>query len=164
MAIYGAGETGRRLLKILRDNRKYLPVLFIDDDINFHDTVIDSLKVHSFNSFTSNLEKNKVETVLIAIPSIDQALKQKIVAVCNNILSVKIIPKVIDLIDEKFTISDLRQLTIEDLLTRDVVPPIKGLMTQHTNGQVVVITGAGGSIESELCRQMIDLAPKHLIL
>ena len=163
--IYGAGGAGRQLLSSLENNLEMKVVGFLDDNKQFHNqtilgqTVFDPLKIIELNNL-----KN-IDLVLLALPSINRIKRNQIIEDLNNHkIIVKTLPSIQDIVDGKISVSDIKDLTIEDLLDRDEVTPNLELLTKNINSKVVLVTGAGGSIGSELCRQIIRLRPKKLLL
>ena len=163
--IYGAGNAGMQLISALKYSSKYNLICFIDDFIKLQGSVVGGLHVHPLNDLENILEKHKVFEILIAIPSISRAKRLKIV---NKLKSypvlVRMLPGVAELAEGKVSIGDLRQVSIKDLLGRDTVEANKALLGKNITNKTVVVTGAGGSIGSELCRQIVFLKPKALIL
>lgn len=163
--IYGAGSTGRQLLNSLENNPEMKAVGFLDDEKQFHNqtvlgqTVFDPKKVNELIKFRN------IELILLALPSISREKRDKIIDDLNKYrILVKTLPSIQDIVDGKISISDIRDLTIEDLLSREQVQPNLELLSKNINSKVVLVTGAGGSIGSELCRQIIKLKPKKLVL
>ena len=154
--IYGAGETGRQLVDILRSYRKFNPVVFIDDNPNLHGIYIKGLRVISADELSQTHEAFNIKSVLIALPNLPQ---QKLHAVLKHLskISVKVLmaPNLATLISNDNIQSQIRSVTIEDLVGRQTVAPNEDLMAATISGKEVLITGAGGSIGSELCRQII---------
>ena len=152
-------------LSSLENNLEMKVVGFLDDNKQFHNqtilgqTVFDPLKIIELNNL-----KN-IDLVLLALPSINRIKRNQIIEDLNNHkIIVKTLPSIQDIVDGKISVSDIKDLTIEDLLDRDEVTPNLELLTKNINSKVVLVTGAGGSIGSELCRQIIRLRPKKLLL
>lgn len=163
--IYGAGETGRQLVDILRSYRKFNPVVFIDDNPNIQGMYIKGLRVVSAREISQTHEAFNIKSILIAIPNLPQ---KKLHAVLKQLskISVKVLmaPNLAKLISNDNIQSQIRSVTIEDLVGRQTVDPNDDLMAATISGKEVLITGAGGSIGSELCRQIITQNPKKIIL
>ncbi len=165
VAIYGAGETGRQLLRSLESSIEYFPVLFIDDNVSLKNTIVNNLRVRSFKFFKETYEAEKIDSVLVAMPNISEKLKREVVSNLEGYpFKVKILPDMKQIIEGDVRASDFREITIEDLLGREPVPPKEELMSRNIKNRIVLVTGAGGSIGSELCRQIIKLSPKKLII
>ena len=163
--IYGAGQAGQQLVAALNLASGYIPVAFVDDDTRLHGTTVNGVLVHPSTSLRKLVDKWAVREVLIAMPSIARARRRKIVARLEGMgVEVKTIPSMSDVVRGEARFTDLRPITPEDLLGRDPVTPIPDLMQKTIAGKVVMVTGAGGTIGSELCRQIIDQGPRKLIL
>lgn len=161
--IYGAGRTGRLLMSSLRESQVHQAVLFIDDDKQLQGTIIDETPIKSLHQAKETIER---EGIAIALIAIDEDTEQRKAArqMAELGLEVRIVPKVADLVSGTFNIHNLRKVKVEELLGRDPVNPEPSLMSQTIRGKSVLITGAGGSIGSELCRQAIQNAPRRLTL
>ena len=163
--IYGAGSAGRQLSTALRESKEYNPVAFIDDSDEIHQKSISGLKVYSKNNLQSLIERKKIKEVLIAIPSLSRIKRRKIVEYLEPYpVIVRSLPGVSELAQGKVKVNDLLKIDIKDLLGRESVDPNKNLLKINIANKVVLVTGAGGSIGSELCRQIIFLKPKKLLL
>ena len=144
---------------------EYEPIGFIDDSKLLQDNNIGGLNVYSPNSISDVINNLKVDEVFIAIPSTSRSRRQNIInAFKSYSVIVRILPSLSDLAGGKISVNDLREVSINDLLGRDPVPPNKALLSKNITDKVVVVTGAGGSIGSELSRQILLLKPKILIL
>jgi FlaA1/EpsC-like NDP-sugar epimerase len=163
--VYGAGDAGIQLVSALAHSSEYNPVGFIDDSKELQGNQIRGLNVYSIDSIGDVISKLKVDEVLIAMPS---ASRNKRLDIINALESypvlVRMLPGVAELAEGKISIGDLRQVSIKDLLGRDVVEANEELLDKNITNKIVVVTGAGGSIGSELCRQIVFLKPKALIL
>ncbi len=165
VAIYGAGNAGRQLLAALRASHEYRAVVFFDDSPSLMYTSVLGLKVFSGCNFESVYKKFKLDEVLIALPSASRARQREVVELLEPFkIPVRTLPGLMDLVGGQISMSDIRDIDIVDLLGRDLVPPINQLLFKNIENKVVLVTGAGGSIGSELCRQIIRLRPKCLIL
>lgn len=163
--IYGAGSAGLQLANMLRQGKEYHPVGFIDDDRQKHKTTMQGITIFRPKYLDWLIKKHAISTVLLAIPSATQSQKKKIIeSLAQRHLEVLTIPNLDDLINGKLSIGELKEVSIDDLLGRDPVAPQQELMEANIKGKVVMVTGAGGSIGSELCRQIIRNKPKVLIL
>jgi FlaA1/EpsC-like NDP-sugar epimerase len=163
--IYGAGESGRQLLNALSFGREYRAVALVDDDPYLQNLTLGGLRVTSPAKLPELVKKTGAGIVLLAMPSIGRSRRRNIVASLEDLqLQIKTIPGMSDIISGRAKISELRSISPEDLLGRDPVTPDAGLMEKNIAGRVVMVTGAGGSIGSELCRQILRMQPKTLIL
>ena len=165
VVIYGAGDAGLELLNSLFHGRDYAPIAFIDDDRSLQGLVIGGCRVYSPSALPQLMENITIEAALLALPTIGPARRREILSLLENLqLEVKTIPNLSDIITGKAKISQLRHVTPEELLGRDPVPPDAQLLGQNITGKVVMVTGAGGSIGSELCRQILEQSPLALVL
>jgi FlaA1/EpsC-like NDP-sugar epimerase len=165
VAVYGAGKTGMELSRALRGSGHYKTVAFIDDDKSLWGQIIDRNKVYRPSKIAKLIERNGVKEVFLAMPS---ASRQQRRSVIHNLEShqvvVKTLPALEDIASGRVKVSDLRPVDVDDLLGRDPVPPDADLLGQDIRGKCVMITGAGGTIGSELSRQVLRLLPKKLVL
>ena len=163
--VYGAGIAGRQLVSALDNNLEMKIVGFIDDDYLLHNQSIQGKEIYSSKNLKFIIKTKKITHILLAIPSINRSKRMNILKELNKLkVIVRTLPSVKDLVSGKVTVSDIRELEIEDLLAREEVLPNKELLNKNINLKTVLVTGAGGSIGSELCRQIIKLNPKRLIL
>ena len=163
--VYGAGSAGIQLATALTYSQELNPIAFIDDEPTLTNHQIMGLKVHSSNNLGELVASMKIEEVLLAIPSVSRNRRNEII---NNLepypVLVRTVPGVSELAQGKLKINDLNVVSINDLLGRDPVPPNQNYLRADITNKVVMITGAGGSIGSELCRQIIQLQPKKIVL
>ncbi len=163
--IYGAGDAGIQLVSALEHSSEYNPVGFIDDAKELQSKHIRGLNVYSIDCILDVINKIKVDEVLIAMPS---ASRTKRLAIIDRLepypVLVRMLPGVAELAQGKISIGDLHEVGVKDLLERESVEANKELLGKNITDKVVVVTGAGGSIGSELCRQIVYLKPKILIL
>lgn len=165
VAIYGAGAAGNQLLAALRMGRTMRPVAFIDDDPDIAGRVISGLHVYKPQSIQRVINESGVQEVLMAIPSSTRARRREILSYLEGFpLHVRSVPGLMDLASGRVKVDDIQEVDIADLLGRDAVPPQGGLLERCVTGKVVMVTGAGGSIGSELCRQIMSLRPTTLLL
>ena len=165
VAIYGAGETGRQLAKALSQSNKYKIAAYIDDEPAVFGTEIDGVKVYSPVSIQNLTLRGGVTQVLLAMPSTSHARRSQILARLEPFpVKVKTIASMEDIVSGDVQIEQLRDIEIEDLLGRDSVEPDSELLHSCITNKVVMVTGAGGSIGSELCRQIVALKPLAIIL
>lgn len=163
--IYGAGEAGLQLLNSLYHGRDYQPVAFVDDDPLLHGLSLGGLTVHSPHKTQNLALKTGVRIVLLAIPSLTRTRRHEIIRELQSFgLEIKTIPGIDDIISGRAKVSELRQVEPEDLLGRDPVAPDQDLLRRNITAKVVMVSGAGGSIGSELCRQILALQPTVLVL
>jgi len=163
--IYGAGSAAIQLTSVLHYSPDIRVIGFIDDDKNIQGKYISGIKVLKASDIESVIKKYDIAEVLLAIPSLSRKEKAILIdSIKGYGLIIRTIPSLSDLADGKFSISDLKKVRIEDLLNRQVVKPNDDLLNKDINGKNILVTGAGGSIGSELCRQIIKLEPKSLIL
>lgn len=165
VVIYGAGSAGIQLVSALSFGSDYKPVAFIDDDRHLKNHQINGFRVYPFNYLGCLIEKHKVTDVLLAIPSASRSRRNRIVSTLESYpVHVHTLPSIDELAQGKIKVDDIREVDIEDLLGRDPVNPDSELLHANIKNKKVLVTGAGGSIGSELCRQIILLEPDCLIL
>ena len=163
--IYGAGSAGRQLLSSLENNLEMKVVGFLDDNPLFHKQTILGKTVYNPAIVKNIIDKKNINIVLLALPSISRKKRNHIINNLNKYkIIVKTLPSVQDIVEDKVSVSDIKDLTIEDLLDRDQVKPNLELLSKNINSKIVMVTGAGGSIGSEISRQIIKLKPKKLLL
>jgi FlaA1/EpsC-like NDP-sugar epimerase len=165
VVVYGAGSAGRQLLTALQQSSEYRPVAFIDDKHELQRQSIGGVEVVSSDDIENLISKYKITEVLLALPSVSRIRRNEIIDLLEPYpVMVRSLPSVSELAQGKINISDLKEVNIKDLLGRDTVKPNKELLSKNITDKVVLVTGAGGSIGSELCRQVVSLKPKALIL
>jgi len=163
--IYGAGSAGRQLAAALKTSPELVVVGLLDDDDRLHGQVLNGLKIYDPSEIVALVAKLRVTQVFLAIPSVSRARRNEILELVSAArVQVRTLPGVMDLAQGKVQVSDLKELDIEDLLGRDPVPPNPLMLTKNITGKVVMVTGAGGSIGSELCRQILKVGPATLLL
>ena len=163
--VYGAGDAGVQLVGALSHSHEYIPVGFIDDSKELQRTSIWGLVVYSPNNIGDVIHKLKIDEVLIAMPTVSRSRRFNIVTLLEPYpVQVRMLPSVTDLAGGKVSVDDLRKINIDDLLGRNEVLVNKKLLIKNVKNKTILITGAGGSIGSELCRQTVLLKPKSLIL
>jgi len=163
--VYGAGEAGRQLVVSLKNNPKFSVIGFVDDNLRLNKKVLLGKKIYSYNNLKKFVDTKDINLVFLAIPSIGRNKRNQIIKKLNKLkLIVKTLPSISEIIDGKVTISDIKDLNIDDLLNREQVEPDTKLLNKNIYKKIVLVTGAGGSIGSELCRQIIKLKPKKLLL
>ncbi|KZW98817.1 nucleoside-diphosphate sugar epimerase [Pseudoalteromonas luteoviolacea] len=165
VVIYGAGSAGRQLAPALGAGDEYFVSAFIDDDVSKQGAILQGIPVISFDGIFSLIERKKVKKILLAMPSESRARRKEILAQLENLpLEVMTIPGMVDVVEGRATLDEIKDVEIEDLLGRDPVEPKQDLLDANIKSKSVMVTGAGGSIGSELCRQIIKLAPNKLVL
>lgn len=163
--IYGAGAAGIQLASALTQSREYRPVALLDDDAALHRQRLGALEVFSPERIASLIGQFGVQEVLLAIPSASRTRRNEIMAMLEPLpVHVRTLPGLTELAGGKIKTEDLREVEIEDLLGRDPVTPDPTLLRANIAGKSVMVTGAGGSIGSELCRQILAQGPTRLVL
>ncbi|WP_314914779.1 nucleoside-diphosphate sugar epimerase/dehydratase [Acinetobacter harbinensis] len=165
VAIYGAGYAGQQVAAALSRSDEHLPLFFIDDAKSLSGQILGGLQVYDAKTALKVMAKRKVDEILIALPSVSRPRKSEIIQLLEPAhLKITEIPGLTKLVDGEIRISDIQEVDIIDLLGRDPVPPIQELLAKNIQDKVVMVTGAGGSIGSELCRQIIKNKPTKLII
>ncbi len=163
--IYGAGSSGRQLQVALNQGQEFFPVAFVDDGHNLRKTMIQGINVYAPEMIGELITRFGVKKILLAIPSASRSVRQEVIHRLEPFpCEVLSIPGIADLVGGQALIDELKEVSIEDLLGRDPVAPIPDLMNANINGKRVMVTGAGGSIGSELCRQIVRCKPSKLVL
>lgn len=165
VAIYGAGAAGNQLVAALRMDRAMRPVAFIDDDPSISDRVIAGLQVYRPEQLDQMINVTGAQEILLAIPSSTRTRRREILNFLEGYpLHVRSVPGIMDLASGRVKVDDIQEVDIGDLLGRDTVPAQADLLERCITEQTVLVTGAGGSIGSELCRQILGQTPKYLLL
>ncbi len=165
LLIYGAGSAGRQLASALANSTELRPVGYLDDDDRLHGQTLNGLKIHNPDRLEELVIKLNVHDVLLAMPSASRARRNEVLELTRKArVQVRTLPGLADLAQGNVQVSDLKELDIEDLLGRDPVVPNPLLLGKNITAKVVLVTGAGGSIGSELCRQIAKLKPEALLL
>ncbi len=163
--IYGAGSSGRQLAQALLNGEQFHPVAFVDDDITLQRSTILGIHVGSPSQIAAIIRAKNISRILLALPSASRARRREVLESLGNMpIPVQTVPGMSDIVDGSMRIDELQDVKIEDLLGRDPVEPKLKLMHANIKDKVVMVTGAGGSIGSELCRQIVQYEPKTLIL
>ena len=163
--VYGAGSAGRQLVTALANSHEMRMVGFLDDDDRLHGHILNGQPIYAPIDLPQLVETLQVTSVLMAMPSISRARRNEILANMRECyVAVRTLPSVTDLAQGKVSISDLRELDIDDLLGREPVTPNHILLAKNIVGKIVLVTGAGGSIGGELCRQILLVNPAKLLL
>lgn len=165
VVIYGAGSAGVQLAYALAHGRDFRPVAFIDDDKLLHRRKINGLRIYPLSSLSYLIDRHQVSDVLLAMPSANRARISELIRLLEPYaVHVMSMPGLSDIAQGRVTVDALQEVDIADLLGRNPVAPDQSLLHATISGKVVMVTGAGGSIGSELCRQIIKLQPLALIL
>jgi FlaA1/EpsC-like NDP-sugar epimerase len=163
--IYGAGSAGRQLSNALKESQEYNPVAFIDDSIGLKNHLINGLKIFQPDNLQYLIKKSNSKEILLAIPTLSRARRREIIDLLEPYpIKVRSLPGVSELVDGKVKINDLLEIDLKDLLGRPSILQNNNVFDKNTYNSVVMVTGAGGSIGSELCRQILISKPKKLIL
>ena len=163
--IYGAGSAGRQLAAALRNSLHIQVVGYIDDDERLHGHTLDGKPIYSAQDLIGLAQAQNIQEILLALPSVSRRRRNEILdSIRRAKISVRSLPSVGEILDGRVRVSDLRELDIDDLLGRDVVLPNQILLAKNISARTVLITGAGGSIGAELCRQIMVLRPAKLLL
>ena len=165
LLIYGAGSAGRQLASALANSAELRPVGYLDDDDRLHGQTLNGLKIYNPSRLEELVIKLNVHDVLLAMPSASRARRNEVLELTRKArVQVRTLPGLADLAQGNVQVSDLKELDIEDLLGREPVVPNPLLLGKNIASKVVLVTGAGGSIGSELCRQIIKAKPTVLLL
>ena len=163
--VYGAGDNGRQLASALANNNELKVVGFLDDDDRLHGQVLQGHQIYSPLKIADLIKSKQVQLVLLALPNIPRSRRSEILKNLSNYpLQVQTLPTVIDIIQGRVSLSDIKDLDVDDILNRDQVLPNSELLSKNITSKVVLVTGGGGSIGSELARQIIKLNPQKLLL
>ena len=165
VVIYGAGHAGQKLLEGLKNSHKYNVVAFVDDDPQLKDAYVLSKRIYAAQNLMELVDELNVAQVFLAVPSISRSRKRQIISKLAEIsIKIKELPSLQEIADEKVIVSHMRKIDILDVLDRQTVEPDERLLAKNITGKNVLVTGAGGSIGSELCRQIIKNKPQCLVL
>ena len=163
--VYGAGNAGIQLVSALEYSKEYHPVGLIDDNLELQGKLIRGLNVYSVGELSAAISKLKIDEVFLAIPSVSRAQRKAMIDSLEQYpVLVRTLPGMSELAGGKVSINDLREVSIKDLLCRNSVVANQALLSLNITDKSVMVTGAGGSIGSELCRQILFLKPKVLVL
>lgn len=163
--IYGAGSAGRQLANALLKSYKYSPIAFIDDSKDLTGKHIDGIDIYKVEDIKSLIHKHSVDEILMALPSASRRRRHDIINLLEKYpVVVRVLPGMSELVQGRVEISDLRDISTNDLLGRESVNPDQSLLEKNIKDKVVMVTGAGGSIGSELCRQIKNLGARKLVL
>ena len=163
--IYGAGSAGRQLALAMANSSDMRVIGFLDDDARLHGSLLNELPIYNPLDLAELTNSISVTDVLLALPGVSREHRNQILTkLAKYKLAVRNLPDLGDIATGRISMSDLRELDIDDLLGREPVKPDESLLNKKTIGQVVMVTGAGGSIGSELCRQIYNIRPQILLL
>lgn len=163
--IYGAGSAGLQLALSLRHASEIALVGFVDDDARLAGHRLEGLRVHDSEALDDVIQRYAIDTVLLALPNVGRQRRREIIERLEELsVQVQTLPQIEQIVNGRVSVDDLREVQIEDLLGRDPVEPDEALLRRTIAGKTVLVTGAGGSIGSELCRQIADLGPARLVL
>lgn len=163
--IYGAGSSGRQMVTAFRDSLEFNPVCFVDDAKKLQERDLAGLSIYPPEKIEALVEKYRVDLILLAMPSESRKRKREILQFLEKFpVEIKSLPSLDELVTGDIGVKDIQDIQIEDLLGRDPVPPRLDLLHSCILGKVVMVTGAGGSIGSELCRQVAANEPRRLVL
>ena len=165
VAIYGAGDAGARLCSVLLGGPDFRPVAFVDDKKALQGSLIHGIRVYDAESLPDLVRRHRIDRILLAMPTASRRRRREVITQLEPLgVHVQSLPNLSDLIAGRAQINELRDVDVADLLGRDPVPPKPKLAGSCIRGKCVLVTGAGGSIGSELCRQIIRLSPNRLVL
>src|SRR5699024_6475585 len=165
VAVYGAGDCGIQLVLGLSVAFDYRPVLFVDDDPDLRGCIIHGIPVIGRQDVAKQFSRRGIKLALVAMPSISRRQWREVVLCLERLgVGVQPVPSMPEVVSGRARIHDVRDVNLADLLGREVVPPRKELLQTSVRGRVVMVTGAGGSIGSELCRQILAQEPARLVL
>jgi FlaA1/EpsC-like NDP-sugar epimerase len=165
LLIYGAGHSGMQIASALRQSGQYFLAGYIDDSTQYQGSNINGLMVYPPKEISRLIDTHGVTDILLAMPSIDRARRNAILSDLRQLqVHVRSLPDLVDLAQGHVTVLDIKELDPDDLLGREPVAPNRGLIEKNILGKTVLISGAGGSIGSELCRQILQVGPKQLLL
>ena len=163
--IYGAGTAGMQLASVLGYSKEYKPVAFIDDEKGLHNNTINALRVYSVKELDNTILKLNVDEIFLAIPSASRTCRKRIIQLLEQYpVHVRTLPSMTEVADGKIKLEDIKEIDLEDLLGRDSVSPNIALFDACIKNKSIMVTGAGGSIGSELCRQILSRNPETLLL
>jgi FlaA1/EpsC-like NDP-sugar epimerase len=163
--VYGAGSAGAQLCSALLTSGHLRPIAIVDDNVKFQGVRVGGFKVHSPEKLADLRRRHGAHLILLAMPSATRRRRSQIIdSVSTMGFKVLTVPDIREIVSGKARLEEVRDIEVHDLLGRDPVPPDLGLLGACIRGKSILVTGAGGSIGSELCRQIMDLSPRRLIL
>ena len=153
------------MLIALENSPEFNVVGFLDDDIELHRQLLLGKKIFSLDNLEKLISNSNITLVFLALPSVSRSKRNQIIKNLNKFkLIVKTLPSILEIVDGRIKVSDIKDLNVDDLLNREQVEPNKNLLNKNIHLKTVLVTGAGGSIGSELCRQIVKLKPKNLLI
>jgi FlaA1/EpsC-like NDP-sugar epimerase len=165
VAIYGANIAGISLADSMRGNQQYKLVAFIDDDRALHGQIVAGVPIYSPKALSQLVSTVGIDEVFLAMPRASRSQRMSAISRLTQLhLRVKTVPAPEEIVSGRYTVSDVRPIDVNDLLHRDPVQPLSGLIKTAVEGHTIMITGAGGSIGSEICRQISRARPRKLVL
>jgi len=163
--IYGAGSNGRQLNAALASSHEILVKGFVDDDLSLQGSTINNVPIYGGNKLSDLIQHLNITDIILAIPSAGQRRRSEIISSLSGYgVRVRTLPALFNMSSGQVSSSDMHELDMNDLLGRQVVPPNIDLLEKNIKNKVILVTGAGGSIGTELCHQIINLSPKSLVL
>ncbi len=165
IVIVGAGQAGQQLFNALKEQKDYYPVAFIDQNEQLHNRMVAGLRVCSMENLPRLLVYQSIQEILLAIPSASQQQKKAVIQHLEQFgLPIRTMPALADIASGRLKVQEVQDIDLGDLLGREQVPPVTKLLEKSINNKVVLVTGAGGSIGSELCRQILQNSVRTLVL
>ena len=165
IVIYGANAAGISLAESMRNSRVYRLVAFVDDDRALHGQIVSGGAIIAPKALPALVAREAVDEVFLAMPKASRSQRLAAISLLTKLnLKVKTVPAPEEIVSGRFTVSDVRPIDVNDLLRRDPVEPLSDLIKEAVDGQTILVTGAGGSIGSEICRQIARVRPAKLIL
>jgi len=163
--IYGAGNAGVQLVESLKKSTVYAPIAFIDDDKSKQGTILNYLEVFSFDKIEELIKQKEAKVLLFAVPSASYKKRTQILKKLSKFpIEVKVLPSMDNIVNGVVSIDNIKHVGVADILGRSSVAPKQKLLERNIAGKNILITGAGGSIGSELSRQIMNLSPKKIVL
>jgi len=165
VVIYGAGDTGTRLAATLNQGSRYKPVAFVDDDSSLHRSTVHGCMVYRVSDLDSVISRYGASKVFIAFPSATRRRRKEILGILRELnVEIQSVPSMSELVAGFARVDQLREIDTNDLLQRETVAPMSDLADRSIEGKSVLVTGGGGSIGSELCRQILTVDPSCLVI
>jgi FlaA1/EpsC-like NDP-sugar epimerase len=163
--VYGAGSAGAQLCVSLMNSQHFRPIAVVDDNPKMHGFGVSGLRVRSPEAMLELRRRRRVNLVLLALPSATRRRRSQIIeSLTSQGFKVQTVPDIAEIVSGRARLEEIRDIDVHDLLGRDPVPPNRALLSACVRGKSILVTGAGGSIGSELCRQIVGLAPRRLVL
>jgi FlaA1/EpsC-like NDP-sugar epimerase len=165
--IFGAGPAGQQLAASMRQEPGLVCVGFVDENATFRGSLLDGKPVWHVSDLEQTLAFESIEEVFVALPTSKRSVRRAVIQRIREsgpAVQIRVLPSISEIAFDRVSISEFREVQIEELLGRDEIPPDPKLMSRNTEGRIVLVTGAGGSIGSELCRQILKYAPQALVI